>query len=175
MKVRVAVGARRRGADAWTCRRQCSSCTAADPVLDPPIVAPGGLLTATLDNYCNSDNEARQLLFDVESGRQSFVSCHDDGLAIATLQAPRRVGKFYVLVDTLNGDTTATIEVQAGLSGPDDPLPDTALGTQVWSSPPEASSSSPGSSSSARRGCVGRGHARRLRERTDQIRRIRSS
>lgn len=97
-------------------------------ILEPPIVAPGGLFTATLDNYCNPDNEERQLLFEVESGRQSFVSCRDDGLAIATLQAPRRIGQFYVLVDTLNGDTTATIEVQAGLGGPDEPLPDTGPG-----------------------------------------------
>lgn len=89
---------------------------------EPATIAPGGRFTATLENFCT---DVEPVTFRVDGGAQTNVACRPDGLAIATLEAPQTPGQYDVQAFREDIIASATLDVQAGLGGVEEPLPDT--------------------------------------------------
>ncbi len=99
-----------------------------DPILllEPSPVAPGGRFTAVLENYCDGDYET-PIDFQVAGGVTAVATCGVNNLAIASLTAPSTPGEYQVRADLPETAVVALLTVQAGVPGPDEPLPDTGL------------------------------------------------
>lgn len=101
-------------------------------VLEPNPVTPGGRFTATLENFCNDDNDEFLIEFTIEGGGgpQWFATC---AVGRATLTAPSTPGQYDVEADLgrFSSPAVSSLVVQTGAPGPAEPLPDTGPDSTV--------------------------------------------
>ncbi len=101
-------------------------------VLEPNTVAPGARFTATLENFCNDDNDEFLIEFSIEpsGGPQRIATC---GVGFATLTAPSTPGQYDVEANLgrFMSPAVGSLVVQTGAPGAEEPLPDTGSDSTV--------------------------------------------